>query len=340
MPIIENTENGLYCPQGDFYIDPWKNVHKALITHAHSDHAMAGHTKYICMEDSIPILKYRLGNFIEVSGLPYGESIKINGVKVSFHPAGHIIGSAQIRLEYKGEIWVISGDYKTEDDGFCTPIQAVKCHTFISECTFGLPAFKWQPQQVVYDEINAWWQKNKEEGKTSIISAYALGKAQRLINNLDKSIGPIYAHGAIQNTHEVLRKMGLNIATSEKPNNRKNADFFRGSMVLASPTAIGTAWTQKFAEPSEAVVSGWMLMRGARRRRGVEKGFVLSDHADWEGLNMIIKETGASKILVTHGYTSIFAKWLKEQGYDAGELKTFFQDEPEMDDAVENDKLD
>lgn len=336
MPLLDFTEKGIYCSQADCYIDPWRPVKKALITHAHSDHARSGHTQYIATKDSVPVLKHRLGSFINILGLNYGEKILINGVSVSFHPAGHIIGSAQIRLEYKGEIWVVSGDYKLEHDGISIPFETVKCHTFITESTFGLPSFRWQQQQTVFDEINNWWNKNKEEGKVSIIAAYSLGKAQRIIQNIDPSIGNIYTHGAIENTHEVLRRQGYNIEQGLKVENHTKQEDFQGSMILAPPSAIGSAWTKKFGQYEEAIVSGWMAVRGIRRRRNTERGFVLSDHADWDGLNMAIKNTGAERVFVTHGYSEIFARWLTEQGYDAGVVKTEFTGDEETDLQQEN----
>lgn len=324
MALLEFTDHGIYCPQADCYIDPWRHVRKALITHAHSDHARPGHTQYIATKESIPILKYRLGSFNNIQGMSYGETTIINGVKVSFHPAGHIIGSAQIRLEYKGEVWVVSGDYKLEKDGISTPFEPVKCHTFITESTFGLPAFRWQKQQLIFDDINAWWQENTAKGIVSIIAAYSLGKAQRIINNLDTSIGDIYTHGAIENTHDVLRSQGFDILNGKKIDNAIIPKSFAGSLVLAPPSALGSAWTKRFGQYEEAVVSGWMAVRGIRRRRNVERGFVLSDHADWEGLNTAVKETGAQNIFVTHGYSEIFARWLSEQGFNAAIVKTAF----------------
>lgn len=334
--LLVFTEKGMYCPQADVYIDPWKPVSKALITHAHSDHARSGHKQYLSTIDSIPVLKHRLGSFIKIQGLAYGESITINQVKISFHPAGHIIGSAQIRLEYKGEIWVASGDYKTENDGLSGQFESVKCHTFITESTFGLPSFKWKPQQTVYQEINDWWQSNKEMGRTSIISAYSLGKAQRILSNLNLEIGPIYAHGAIENTNEVLRSQGFDIPISPKVENGSKSDIYKGAMIIAPPSSIGTAWTKKFGDYEEAIVSGWMNVRGIKRRRNAERGFVLSDHADWIGLNDAIKDTGAHQIFVTHGYTEIFAQWLCGQGYDAKAVKTAFTGDEEVDTNTES----
>jgi putative mRNA 3-end processing factor len=332
MPLLEFTERGIYCSQADCYIDPWKNVHKALITHAHSDHARSGHTHYIATKDSVPVLRHRLGSFIKIQGVAYGENINVNGVKISFHPAGHIIGSAQIRLEFQGEVWVVSGDYKLENDRICTPFEPVQCHTFITESTFGLPSFKWNDQDLVFADINTWWKDNNAKGVVSVISAYSLGKAQRIIQNLDPTIGNIFTHGAIENTHEVLRKQGFDLITGQKVENTANLKSYEGSLVLAPPSALGSAWTKRFGQYEEAVVSGWMAVKGIKRRRNVERGFVLSDHADWEGLNEAIKATGAENIFVTHGYSEIFARWLSEQGYNADVVKTAFSGDENLED--------
>ncbi len=322
--LLTFTDKGIYCAQADCYIDPWRSVNKALITHAHSDHAKYGNVQYISVRSGIPILKYRLGSFINIQGYEYNERFNINGVKFSFHPAGHIIGSAQIRMEYKGEVWVVSGDYKLEDDGISSPFEPVKCHTFITESTFGLPSFKWKPQEMIFDEINHWWKKNADTGKVSVIAAYSLGKAQRIIQNLDTSIGKLFTHGAIENTHDVLRNQGVRLITGLKVESTYTSDHFVGSIVLAPPSALGSAWTKKFGECEEAIVSGWMAIRGIRRRRNAERGFVLSDHADWDGLNDAIKQTGAERIFVTHGYSELFARYLREQGYDADVVSTAY----------------
>ena len=326
MSLITFTERGLYCAKADVYIDPWKPVNRALITHGHSDHARFGHKKYLATHNAIPVIKYRLGN-IKITGTHYGEEWDINGVKISFHPAGHIIGSAQIRVAYKGEVWVISGDYKIEDDGICQPFESVNCTHFVTECTFGLPIFNWENQDKVVKEINEWWQESKDAGKTCIISAYALGKAQRVIQNLDASLGKVYTHGAIENTNQVLRQQGFPIKETVLVVDDFGSSDFIGNMVVAPPSALGSSWMKRFKNVTTASVSGWMAMRGTRRRRATDRGFVLSDHADWKGLNGAIKSSGAEKIYVTHGYTDIFSKWLQSQGLDAEVVTTEFANE-------------
>lgn len=310
--MIQFTNKGIYCTAGQFYIDPWKPVNKALITHGHSDHATYGHTAYVGTKDSEPIIKHRLGQMINYHGVCYGEALNINGVKVSFHPAGHVIGSAQIRLEYQGEIWVVSGDYKTEYDGISTAFEPIMCHHFVTECTFGLPSFRWKKQEEVYAEINQWWANNATQGKTSVLSAYSLGKAQRIIKSLNLEIGPLYTHGAIENTHEALRLAGYKLPYGLKVSQENISDDYRGAMILCPPSAIGSAWTKRFRDKEEAILSGWMSIRGIRRRRNAEKGFVLSDHADWNGLLDTIRHTKAENIYTTHGYKDILAQYLIE----------------------------
>ncbi|WGK66025.1 ligase-associated DNA damage response exonuclease [Croceiramulus getboli] len=324
-PLLEFTKKGIYCPPAKVYLDPWKPVDKALITHGHADHSRWGHKQYITQEDNVPLIKHRLGD-IEVSGVRFRESITINNVKFSFHPAGHIIGSSQIRVEHQGEVWVFSGDYKTEDDGVSTPYEPVRCDTFITECTFGLPAFKWIPQQHVFDDINAWWAQNQSEGKTSILFGYSLGKAQRLLRYLDTSIGKIYTHGAIENMTEVVRQR-WDMPTTERITRDTKKEDIRGHIVVAPPSAHGGTWIRKMVPYVTASASGWMTFRGARRRRAIDRGFVLSDHCDWQGLLDSIKATGAEKVICTHGYTDIFSRYLRQIGYDARTESTQYEGE-------------
>lgn len=322
MQLIEFRDKGLYVPVADVYIDPWKPVDKAFITHGHSDHARYGSKAYMATHSALPVIKHRLGSHINARGVDYGEEVNVNGVKFSFHPAGHIIGSAQIRVEYKGEVWVASGDYKVQSDGVSEDFESVKCHAYITESTFGLPVFKWKPQSVIMDEINAWWKANKEAGKVSILAAYSLGKAQRIINNIDHSIGKIFTHGAVENVNEIIRRQGKPLKETIRVVQGQKPSLYEGSLIIAPPSAVDSAWSKKFKDYSSGVASGWMAMRGTRRRRSADRGFVLSDHADWEGLMTAIKATEAEKIYVTHGYTDIFSKYLKSIGYYSAVVNT------------------
>ena len=324
-PLLQFTNKGIYCEKADVYLDPWQPVKKAIISHGHADHSRWGHKQYITHHSNIPIIKHRLGE-LAVSGKSWGESFSIRGVKFSLYPAGHIIGSSQIRVEHKGEVWVFSGDYKTEDDGIATPFEPVKCHTFITECTFGLPAFKWQPQQTVFWDINSWWAMNREEGLTSVLFGYSLGKAQRLLKYLDPHNGPIYTHAAVENMTSVLRSH-TGFPETHLITRETRSEELKGALVLAPPSAHGSPWLRKMVPYVTATASGWMAFRGARRRRAIDKGFVLSDHCDWEGLLGAIQATEATQIICTHGYTDIFSRYLLEKGYDARTEATLYEGE-------------
>ena len=329
MNLITFTDKGLYCAHGDFYIDPWKPVTRAIITHAHSDHAYPGHKYYLSHKYSKPLLERRLGpNSYET--LDWGESRTLNGVKISLHPAGHIIGSAQVRLEYQDDIWVVSGDYKTEDDGLSGLFEPLRCNTFITESTFGLPLYKWKPQQEIFDSIIDWISKNKEQGKTSILLAYSLGKAQRILKHIADTAQDIYVHGAIWNMHEALVESGWNLPIVKRVLPDTPAALLKSTVVIAPPGADGSPWMKKFTPYSVGVCSGWMQVRGNVRRRNVDAGFSLSDHADWKGLLDSIVATGAERVFVTHGFKSALSRYLNEMNISiAAEVKTEYGTEDE-----------
>ncbi len=329
--LLEFNENGIFCPKGDFYIDPWKPVARAIITHGHSDHSRPGNKNYLCHQDSVPILKHRLGE-IAIESLTYGEKVSINGVSVSLYPAGHLLGSAQVRLEYQGEVWCVSGDYKLEPDPIAQNFEPVTCHTFITECTFGLPVYHWPKPEEVMKQVSDWWRSNQQDGKISLLSAYSLGKAQRILESLDDSIGPIYVHGAIHNLNDIYRRFGFLKKEMAYLSNEITKSDLEGSLVLAPPSAVGSSFARKLQPFSVGVASGWMTLRGSKRRQNVDRGFVLSDHADWSGLNQAIALTGANRIICTHGYTSVFSEWLRSVGYEALEERTYF--EPETQDVL------
>lgn len=334
-PVLTTTKRGIYCPAGDFYIDPWRNVDRALITHAHADHARPGHGAYLATDGTAPVMRHRLGD-ISLETITYGERRQIGDATVSFHPAGHVPGSAQIRVEVSGEVWVVSGDYKTTADRISTPFEPIKAHAFITECTFGLPVFRWQDEAALADEINAWWAAAAADGRPAMLGAYALGKAQRLLSLLDTAIGPILTHGAIENTNTVLRTQGVVLPDTIRVTPELKIKDHLGALVLATPSALGSTWAGRFKGASKAFASGWMAVRGIRRRRAADKGFVISDHADWAGLNTAIKATEAERVFVTHGYTSQFRRWLETQGYDAGVVETEFEGEA-LDSSTEGD---
>lgn len=331
--VLTLTERGIYCPAGDFFIDPWRPVDRALITHAHADHARPGHKRYLCTPGTAPVLRHRLGQ-ITAEPLGFGQSLRIGGATVSFHPAGHLPGAAQIRVAVGGEVWVVSGDYKTDPDGLSEAFEPVRCHTFISECTFGLPVFNWQPQARVADDINAWWRDCAARGVTAMIGAYSLGKAQRIMAMVDREIGPILTHGAVEGTNRVLRAQGLDLPDSQQVTAQTQIKDHPGALVIAPPAALGSSWARRFGSVSTGFASGWMALRGVRRRRAADRGFVVSDHADWAGLLSAIKATEAENIYVTHGYTEIFARYLNSIGRNAKVLETEFGSETDDQDSL------
>lgn len=335
-PVLTLTDRGLYCAAGDFFVDPWRPVDRALITHAHADHARPGHRRYLCTDACMPVMRHRLGD-IACETVRYGETRRIGDALVSFHPAGHVPGSAQIRVEVGGEVWVVSGDYKTEPDGLCEAFAPVRCHTFISECTFGLPVFRWQPQAVVAEQINGWWAANAAEGRVSLLAAYSLGKAQRLLHLLDPAIGPILTHAAVENTNAVLRAQGLGLPDTIRITPDLDRKANPGALIVAPPAVLGSPWARRFGPLSTGFASGWMQMRGVRRRRAADRGFVISDHADWAGLLEAIKATGAETLYLTHGYTEIFTRYLRESGHDAHVLATEYGGEDADDTAATGD---
>lgn len=324
--VLTFTNRGIYCPAADAYIDPWKPVDRAIITHGHADHARPNMGRYMATDAAVPVLRHRLGD-ISVDPVPFGEGRRIGDATISFHPAGHVPGSAQIRVEVAGEIWVVSGDYKTENDGVSEPFEPVSCHTFISECTFGLPVFNWPDSKTVSAEINAWWAHASASGKIAALGAYSLGKAQRLLAHLDPSIGPILTHGAVEATNAVLRGQGITLPETIHATDHVTAKTHPGAIVIAPPSALGSAWMRRFGEVTDGFASGWMALRGIRRRRSCDRGFVISDHADWKGLNAAIAATGAEKVFVTHGYTAPFRRWLEHKGFDARIVETEYSGE-------------
>ena len=334
-PVLSFTDRGIYCPAGDFHIDPCRPVARALITHGHADHARPGHGRYLATHAAVPVMRHRLGD-IAVEGIGYDEPRQIGAARVSFHPAGHIPGSAQIRVEVGGEVWVVSGDYKTTDDGFCEAFQPVRCHSFITECTFGLPVFRWAGQRQVAAQVNAWWAANAAAGQVSVLGAYSLGKAQRLLSLVDPGIAPILTHGAVEATNAVLRAQGYRLPPTRRVTAETRAQDHPGALVIAPPSALGTGWTRRFGTVSTGFASGWMQLRGIRRRRPADRGFVLSDHADWDGLLRAIRETGAENVYPTHGYTDIFARHLSSLGLNAQPVPTEFGG-PEDDPAPDSD---
>jgi putative mRNA 3-end processing factor len=329
MDLVVVQPEGLYCPQGDFYIDPWRPVARAVITHAHGDHAHPGHAHYLAAQASERVLKARLGD-IALQSLPYGESIVQNDVAITLHPAGHVLGSAQVRLEHRGEVWVVSGDYKLEPEATCAPFEPLRCHTFISESTFGLPIYRWRPQAEILLDIAGWWRSNAQAKRASVLFCYAFGKAQRILAGLRSTgaldTGKLICHGAIEPLNRAYRESGVDLPPTHNVADVAKAEI-SSALVLAPPSAGGTPWMRRFGDFSDGFASGWMQLRGARRRRSLDRGFVLSDHADWPGLNAAIAATGASRVVITHGQVAVMVRWLQQQGFDARAFATEFEDD-------------
>ncbi|MEO5676095.1 MAG: ligase-associated DNA damage response exonuclease [Usitatibacter sp.] len=325
--LIQPTPRGLYCAAGDFYIDPWRPVDRAVITHAHGDHARPGSGAYLSARRGLPVLQTRLGADATIEGLEYGELRDLNGVTISLHPAGHVLGSSQVRIESRGEVWVVSGDYKLDPDPTCEPFEPVPCHTFVTESTFGLPIYRWAHPDRIFDAVNRWWRANADEGRASVLFGYAFGKAQRILASVDPSIGPIVVHGAVEVLNRGYRESGVALPQTRMVGDADRKQDYAGALIVAPPSAQSSPWLRRFGDYSDAFASGWMAIRGARRRRAVDRGFVLSDHADWPSLNRAIAATGAQRVFVTHGSTGPLVQWLTERGLDAHAMKTEFEGE-------------
>jgi len=339
--LIVLRAEGLYCPAGDFHIDPWQPVAHAVITHAHADHARPGHGAYLASTPGAGVLRARLGD-IALQAVAYGETVVRNGVRISLHPAGHVLGSAQVRVEHRGRVWVASGDYFVsghdgDANATCAPFEPVRCDCFITESTFGLPIYRWRAQAAVQREINAWWHANAQAGRASLLLGYSFGKAQRLLAGLDPSIGPIVAHGAVENLNVHYRADGVPLPPTRRIGELARAELKR-AIAIAPPLVHHSAWARRLGDDaSDAFASGWMRLRGTRRRQGVDRGFVLSDHADWPGLQRAIAATGAQRVIVTHGYDAVMVRWLQQRGLQAHGFATAYGDDSVEADAAADD---
>jgi len=331
--LIVQRPEGLYCPPGDFYIDPWRPVERAVITHAHADHARFGHGHYLAAAPAEGVLRARLGD-IHLQTQRYGEVLEHHGVRVSLHPAGHVLGSAQVRVEHGSRVWVASGDYKVAPDRTCEPFEPVRCDVFITESTFGLPIYRWRPDGELFAEINAWWSRNVVAGRASVLACYTFGKAQRILAGIDPTIGPVIVHGAVRPLNEAYRAAGVPLPETRLVTEIQDKSELRRALVLCPPSAVASPWMRRFGEASTAFASGWMQLRGARRRGGYDRGFVLSDHADWPGLLGAIAATGAARVIVTHGSVAAMVRYLQELGLQAEGLDTEYGD-----DVIEADQV-
>lgn len=322
--LLITTPKGLYCPAGDFYVDPHGFVDRAVISHGHSDHARRVAKKFLAHTDSEAILRARLGSDISLQRAGYGEIVTINGVKVTLFPAGHLLGSSQIRVEHGGSVTVFTGDFGTTPNPTCEPYEPVKCDTFITESTFGLPIYDWDDPATVHASINSWWKRNRDRGMTSLLYAYSLGKAQRIIAGLDTTIGPVFVHGSVDLMNKCYESARVKLPETKYLEKGTEKLDESGAMVIAPQSATAEAWLNRLGEFTTGFASGWMMVRGGRRMGNIGVGFVLSDHADWKGLLKAVEDTGAEKILATHGFSGQFTRYLREKGYDAEPLETAF----------------
>lgn len=339
--LVIPTGQGLYCPAGDFHIDPWRPVERAVITHGHADHARSGSKRYWGAAPGLSLLRERIGYGAGIVPLAYGQRIELGPVTVSLHPAGHVLGSAQVRLEHQGQVWVVSGDYKRDPDPTCTPFEVVPCDVFITEATFGLPVYRWQEPAEIAREIHEWWQDCKAQGLCAILHCYALGKAQRVLAELMRYTDEtVYLHGAMTKLVKLYRDAGVAMLPTDAIGNQPKFFDWKGRLLLAPPGAGGTPWMRRFKPYSTGFASGWMRVRGSRRRQAYDRGFALSDHADWPSLLRTITETGAKRVLPTHGNTEALVQWCREQGIDAAPLKTEYEGEPQHDAAAVADSED
>lgn len=317
--LIKFTSSGIYCPLADVYVDPSGRVENALITHSHSDHAKRGHGNYLTFSKNVLILRHRLGRSANISGLDFGRKINMNGVGISFHPAGHVPGSCQIRIEYKGEVCVVSGDYKTEPDGLCEEFEVLKCNTFVTESTFALPVFDWKPQIETAESIVSWWNKNAGNDRISILFAYSLGKAQRLLKMLEDYHEKIFVHPSIKEMNDVVKSAGYRISECKVHSQHLSRNDLQGALLIVPPAAVNSNVYEKLKPFETAFASGWMGVKGNGRRQLYDTGFAVSDHADWKGLNNAVSLTEAENVIVNHGFSDVFAKWLREKGLNAYE---------------------
>lgn len=323
--LVAITPAGLHCPAGGFHVDPWGPADLAVITHAHADHARPGAGSYLCTEACAPLLRHRLGPEAAVRSVSYGERLRLGTTTVSLHPAGHVLGSAQVRIEEGGRVWVVSGDYKRAPDPTCAPFEAVRCDVFLTEATFALPIYRWDEPAALTAEIHDWWRSNPGP---SVLFAYALGKAQRVLAELAfLTDRPVFTHGAVESLVRLYREAGIPMLPTEPLAQAPKKRDLAGALVIAPPSARAMPWMRRFASAGTALASGWMRARGPRRRQGYDRGFALSDHADWPALLRTIEESGARRVLVTHGYAEELARFLRESGLEAEALATSFEGE-------------
>lgn len=318
-PLLISTQGGIYCQRADVYIDPSRSCKEAIITHAHSDHARGGMDLYHATVQTADLMRSRISSNLNIQEYVYGGGFVKNEVKFSFHCAGHVLGSAQIRVEYQNEVWVVTGDYKIEDDGVSGAYEQLQADHFITESTFALPVFKWEKQSDVFKKMNNWWSCNAKENIFSIIYAYSLGKAQRVLSGLSAEIGEIYVHPSVHKINKIYEKHGVVFPKTTSITGQKSLSQ---QGLLISPMGITkTENISQIKKYEEAFASGWMMFKGIKNRRSFDMGFALSDHVDWDDLNRAVLESKASCVYPVHGYTKIYSRYLNEKGIKTGDLK-------------------
>jgi putative mRNA 3-end processing factor len=349
-PLLALDEAGLACARARVHVDPWGIVEDAILTHAHADHARPVMQRAFVASPGAHLARARLPG-VDVVPLAYGERVRMGDVDVSLHPSGHVLGGAQVRFSCEGETWVVSGDYKLARDPTCEPFEPVPCDVFITEATFGLPVFRWDSPDDITREIAQWWSDTAREQRPALAFAYSLGKSARLLASLlhaDALSGPVFTHGAIERMLGVYRASGVrlpettHLAELTGGKKKKGGALPAGALVIGPPSAQNSAWAKKLdaLDASTAYCSGWMRIRGLRRRRVVDRGFVLSDHADWPALLEAVRASGASRVLVTHGYSNVLANALIERGIEARPLATQWEGERvEKEGAATDDAL-
>lgn len=318
--MIRPTPCGPYCEAGGFHIDPMGAARLAVITHAHSDHARAGSEAYLCSDSCAPLLRERLGANARIESMPFGERRRVGDTVISLHPAGHVLGSAQVRVEQRGEVWVVTGDYKLDADPTCEPFEPVRCDVFVTESTFGMPVYVWPDAVTEVRKLRDWWAANAADGRTSVVHAYPLGKTQRILGALHQLgglPGPMAVHGSGARMTELYREAGRPMPPTLDTTG-DDLDALRGTgLMVCSPMADDAGPIRRLGETAVAAASGWMRIRGVRRGRSIDRGFIVSDHADWPGLLWAIRESGAARVGVTHGFTRTLVRYLRETGVDA-----------------------
>lgn len=314
MNLLEPTPYGLFCPAADLYIDPTRKVDRAVITHGHADHARRGHRCALVSASGEAIVRLRVGPATRLQALPYGEPLRIGDATISLHPAGHLLGSAQVRIEVGGRVAVVTGDYKRGTDPTCEPFEPLPCHLLVTETTFGLPVYRWPDPASVAEEIDQWWARNRAEGVNSVLLGYSLGKAQRLLAMLRPERGPILAHGAVIAFLALYRQAGVRLPDTLTLNTEHLAQSRGRAMIVVPPAAMKPNLRRKLGNCRIGFASGWTLLPKRRNSSSHDAGFVVSDHVDWPELLQTVEDCAPEELWATHGYREEVCRYFSEKG--------------------------